>query len=32
MKLDGRIHVAVPEINREALRETIINAFCLSDS
>jgi ATP-dependent DNA helicase RecG len=31
MKLDGLVRVDVPEINREALREAIINAFCHRD-
>ena len=31
MKLDGLARVDVPEINREAFREAIINAFCHRD-
>ena len=31
MRLDGLVRVDVPEINREALREAIINAFCHRD-
>ncbi|MEI6209812.1 MAG: ATP-binding protein [Desulfuromonadales bacterium] len=31
MRLDGLLRVDVPEINREAFREAIINAFCHRD-
>jgi ATP-dependent DNA helicase RecG len=31
MKLDGLVRVDVPEIDREAFREAIINAFCHRD-
>jgi ATP-dependent DNA helicase RecG len=31
MRLDGLFRVDVPEIDREALREAIINAFCHRD-
>jgi ATP-dependent DNA helicase RecG len=31
MRLDGLVRVDVPEIDREALREAIINAFCHRD-
>ncbi len=31
MRLEGLYRVDVPEINKEAFREAIINAFCYRD-